>query len=392
MKFLRSTLALAWTALFATAAAAQTESIVYSFPSGAGLYSRLYEDTAGAIYGAEYNGPKGDGAIYQLVEKKGVWKKNQLVAFTRTNGKNPFGGLEQDPSGVLYGTTFGGGTGGSGTVFSLTEGHGRHWSQDVIHDFVRSDGSELESNIVIGKTGALFGTATEGGSANCGTIYELAEAQGTWTETTLYTFKGGQDGCYPEAGLHTATQEGTLYGSTVIGGTYNQGTVFQFQESNGVWTKTILHQFTGGDDGGYPKDMDVDGGANIYGIAFVGGTSKDGLLFVLSSQEQWQETVIHNFAGGSDGNDHIGVHFDRKNNTLYGTTTLGGSGNAGTVFQFTGSGDNWEETILHSFGTSANDGVNPWARPIVDQATGALYGTTLNGGTQGGGTVWIVTP
>jgi uncharacterized repeat protein (TIGR03803 family) len=232
---------LAGGAAFATAAAAQSESVIYSFPTHSGAYSRLYEDATGALYGSEAYRPGKKGSIYQLTEKKGVWIERPLFEFDGSDGKNPLGGLVQDSSGALYGTTMHGGTSNLGTVFALAPAGSKQWSESVILDFDGGNGRTPDSNLIIGKTGALFGTASSGGTANCGTVFELAQSGNSWTETTLYNFQGGSDGCEPLGGLHLGSTEGTLYGTTEYGGADNLGTVFLVKEVHGQWKEQLLY-------------------------------------------------------------------------------------------------------------------------------------------------------
>ena len=115
-------------------------------------------------------------------------------------------------------------------------------------------------------------------------------------------------------------------------------------------------------------------------------------MFQLSRPvRKWQYDVIYNFACGNDGVSPVGIHLDNVTDTLYGTTSLGGAHGVGTLFKLVSSGGKWTETVLHDFGRGP-DGAYPESRPIVDQQTGLLYGTTYRGGNQDGGTVYSVTP
>jgi uncharacterized repeat protein (TIGR03803 family) len=287
-----------------------------------------------------------------------------------------------------------GGSYGLGTLYSLALVNGV-WNATDLHDFTGgSDGDEPDGDLLMDKTtGAFYGTASSGGgSSGCGTVFELAESGGTWTFTTLYSFQGGSDGCIPEVALHEEGKKpGTLFGTTTYGGTANAGTVFELAETNGLWTESVLYTFTGGNDGGNPFDIAVDQEGNVYGVASSGGAYSAGAVFELSKlHRKWQQSVLYSFKGGTDGGDPVGIHLEHSTGTLFGTTQSGGTKDAGTVFKLVPNGDSWTESLLHSFGTKG-DGLYPATGPTEDPRTGVLYGTTVDGGRHGGGTVYTIT-
>jgi uncharacterized repeat protein (TIGR03803 family) len=206
---------------------------------------------------------------------------------------------------------------------------------------------------------------------------------------------------------------GNLYGVTIAGGNGcpgGCGTVFELTPSNGGWTESVLYSFAGGNDGASPEAVLVmDRAGNLYGTTTAGGDQSCqqggcGTVFELTPAGggQWQESVLHAFAGGKkDGAQPIfnaDVILDKVGN-LYGTTELGGKYNLGTVFELTpAQAGGWTETLLHSF-RGIPDGQGPAAGLAL--VGGVLYGTTysggkvcqLRGGAAGGcGTVFQVTP
>ena len=326
-----------------------------------------------------------------------------LHSFTNngTDGIVPDGGVIFDGAGNLYGTTFEGGTSSEGTVYELTPAGGGGWTEKVLHSFDQNgtDGSFPAASLIFDSAGNLYGTTTSGGTYTKGTVFELTPAAGgTWTEKVLYSFNGnGTDGYAPYSGL-VFDSAGNLYGTAYYGGTYSRGTVFELTpQAGGTWTEQVLHSFGNGTDASAPfAGLTFDTAGNLYGTTEVGGTSGGcapygcGTVFELTPQSGggWTERVVYSFANnGTDGTvPKAGVTFDAAGN-VYGTTYQGGTYNLGALFELTpAAGGTWTEQVLHNFG-NGTDGAYPYARLIFDTA-GNLYGTTYQGGSYGGGTVF----
>jgi uncharacterized repeat protein (TIGR03803 family) len=206
----------------------------------------------------------------------------------------------------------------------------------------------------------------------------------------LHKFKSG-DGADPLTSL-TLDGAGNLYGTTPRGGGGNCappcGTVFQLvANSDGTWTENLLHQFSGGSDGENPlAGVIFDAAGNLYGTTSAGGFNDPccGTVFELAhnSDGSWTKSVLYNFKGGSDGDMPMSnLIFDGAGN-LYGTTDIGGSGGRGTVFQLVPhSNGRWTESVLYNFCSVQNcsDGSFPIAG-LTSDAAGNLYGTTSMGG------------
>jgi uncharacterized repeat protein (TIGR03803 family) len=213
-------------------------------------------------------------------------------------------------------------------------------------------------------------------------------------EQVLYTFTGGTDGAYPYAGL-VSDSNGRLYGTTTSGGAYGCGVVFEVSQSNaGAWVQTVLHQFNPGVlDGCSPfAELTVDSAGNLYGTTQYGGSSNSGTVFeVQPGPSGWNEKILHNFgATSTDGiNPYGGVILDKAGN-LFGTTYYCGKYSAGTVFKLVKqSNGTWPERIIHHFNYTA--GGEPRSTLAVD-SVGRLYGTTEYGGAYQHGTVFRMTP
>lgn len=377
-------------------AAAATEQVLSSFAYNEPEGRLLFHE--GALYGTAV---QADGQVFKLIQSGGSWKRSPILKFDYLDGSQPYNGLISDSRRHLYGVTHIGGKFGSGIVFELSYSvSGGSWTEQVLYSFTGGgDGQQPYCDLIMDSSGNLYGTTFEGGSGYYGTVFELSYSGGSWNEQVLYSFKGGSDAAYPEAGLHLDSS-GVLYGTTVSGGAYNSGTVFELSQSGGVWTESVLHSFGGSGDGTFPYSVLVQSPkGKLFGTTESGGASGNGTVFELTqSGGVWTETVLYSFKGGSDGaNPYDGLHWGRTG-TLYGTTDYGGGsihctygpGGCGTVFELTQSDGLWSETVLHSFG-ARGDGQNPYAAVILDKS-GNLYGTTLHGGAYRRGTVWEVTP
>ena len=315
-------------------ASSGAETILYSFGATSGLTrAGVVMDSAGNLYGTIPSGPTNDGVVYKL-SPEGT--QTILHAFTGPpDGSTPFAGVILDSAGNVYGTTFGGGASFDGTVYEVdTAGN-----ETVLYSFQGgADGTEPQAGLVRDSSGNLYGTMTNGGTANEGQVYEVAA---TGQKSVLYSFPAMADGAIPLSGL-IGDAEGNFYGTTWSGGTWNAGIVYKLTRSG---DETVLYTFTGGADGGKPLgNLARDSAGNLYGTTFSGGGG-EGVVYRLDPAGQ--ETVLHAFGGsgtGLDGGPEGGVILDSAGN-LYGTTSGGGEG-FGTVFQLDPAGN---QTVLFSF-------------------------------------------
>ncbi len=342
----------------APAAAAQTVKTLLSF-SGTESIAALIFDSAGNLYGT--TGDQYEPSLISVWELSpnadGTWTEN--VLWTSTGGTEPLNiraGVIFDSSGNLYGTSLYGGAFGCGTVFELIHNSDGSWTESNINDFTCTNGSFVGGGLVFDKAGNLYGTTGLGGTSNVGVVFQLVpNGNGTWTENVLHNFTGGSDGGYPGLGVLVFDSAGNLYG-TAAGGALGDcdvnnpgcGTVFKMSpKANGTWSFKVLHSFTGGNDGGVP----------VFGLTF-----------------------------------------DKAGN-LYSTTDVGGQYGYGNVLELVAhSNGAYSERVLHQF-RDGGDGAGPFAGVIFD-AAGNLYGTTRNGGDKqcfnspddGCGIVWELTP
>ena len=387
-----------------------SENVLYNFNVGSDPklpYAGVVFDKAGNLYGTtEFGGTYNQGTVFEIIpNSNGSWSESVLYNFTGAeDGAQPYASLVFDSSGNLYGTTnFGGSSNctlGCGTVFELTPGSSG-WTESVLYAFTgASDGREPYARLLFDASGNLYGTSLLGGnigsacSSGCGTVFKLTRGSSGWTESVLYAFDGAADGASPYDGL-AFDAAGNLYG-TVFAGASGYGAVFKLVPGTSTWTESVVHAFAGGSDGEYPYgDLILDAAGNLYGTAYQGGTLGYGVVFELrpGSKAGWRERLIHTFADAPAGNPVAGLVEDSAGN-LYGTTMLGKSqtactGGCGTVFKLApASTGGWTFSVVHVFGRAA-DGYHPTGDLILD-ATGNLYGTTQAGGAQGSGMVFEI--
>jgi uncharacterized repeat protein (TIGR03803 family) len=351
--------------------------------------------------------------VITLILASSAWAANKeeiLYTFTGGNdGGDPAAQLIFDSSGNAYGTTVVGGTSNFGTVFKLTPHANGKWTETVLYSFLgEADGKNPYGGVTIDAKGDLYGTTVSGGREGicdgdgCGTVFKLTRSGDSWTESTLYRFRGGTEGFGPGGGV-VFDRSGNLYGTTPDGGSVNGcygsgcGVVYELRPAkSGLWKQKVIHTFTGGNDGatGSLGLLLVDKSGNLYGLAELGGAHGQGTAFELSpaSGGKWKISVLDGFKGVPHAGFPYGGLISDATGSLYGTTYYGGANGLGSVFKLTlGTNGKWSEGVLYSFKTGT-DGNSPTSTLVFD-GQGNLYGTTSAGGdANGDGTVFKLTP
>jgi uncharacterized repeat protein (TIGR03803 family) len=276
-------------------------------------------------------------------------------------------------SNTLYGTTVNGGTSSKGTVFAVNiDGTGF----TNLHSFtaVGTDGSQSQAGLIL-SSNTLYGTTYGGGSTH-GIVFAI-NTDGTGF-TNLYTFTGGSDGGNPVAALTLSGN--TLYGTANGGGISQNGTVFAVNTDGTGFTN--LHSFTGGSGGRKPAGCLTLSGNTLYGTTQFSGSGNGGTIFKVSIFGT-DFTNLYSFSASTDGfSSRAGLVL--SGSALYGTTSLGGSSNGGTVFAVNTDGTGFIK--LHNFTETNGDGGGPYDELIL--SNNILYGTASQGGTSGHGTVF----
>jgi uncharacterized repeat protein (TIGR03803 family) len=315
-----------------------------------------------------------------------LWQFGSLS--NNADGNTPFlAGLVEGCDGDFYGTTSRGGTNTYlGTVYKITSAGTLTplWQFGSLPN--DADGISPSAGLLQGSDGTFYGTTSEGGTNNPilgaggGTVFKITPAG---TLTPLWQFgslSNNADGRGPSGALVQGS-DGNFYGTTLGGGTYGMGTVFQITPAG---TLTPLWQFTGGADGQFPGAGLVQGiDGSFYGTTPSGGTHGNGTVFKITSAGTltplWQFGSLSNNA---DGGGPSGPLIQGSDGNFYGTTAL----IFGSVFRITPAGTLtplWEFSSLSNFAY----GVGPKAG-LVQGSDGSFYGTTAFGGTNSQGTVF----
>jgi uncharacterized repeat protein (TIGR03803 family) len=389
------------------------ETILYTFegpPNGSkptdGSYpmSPLVADTGGALYGTTTLG--GDdrlcneqcGTVFKLTKSGAGYTESILYSFQGGNdGAVPVGSVILDGSGNLFGATSSAGSGhcgnhplgGCGTVYELTptpSGYVEH----LIYTFQGGrDGDYPQSGLVADPEGALYGTTLYGGGTpcaggqGCGTVYKLTPHGSAYDETIIHRFHG-RDGYLPAAGL-ALDGAGALYGTTMFGGPPPRGTgcgtggtVFKLTPDGVAYRQRVVHAFQcspgDGADPVAPVVLDADG--ELYGTTEYGGSEACnpgcGTIFQLApTGSRYRERILHGFQGGADGKwPTVGPVLDSRGELF------GADGYFGYIYELVPHGTGFRYGVYYPYvyGNGAP------AAPLLVDPSGALYGTSLNGG------------
>ena len=301
-------------------------------------------DDSGNLYGTTASGGThyNNGNAFVLKPNASGWIESVFYNFGGRYG-SPQSGLVRDPAKNLYGAAdslyeLSPKDGGRWTERMLYQFHPQHGK-----DGTDGDGSDVP--LVLDGSGNLYGATSGGGnysqckvfSDGCGTVFELLpEGGGKWKEHVLYRFaQSSDDGQRPMAGV-VRDVHGNLYGTTSQGGKYQNGTIYELiRDKAGHWQEKILYSFRDVGDGGMPGPVIVDGHGNLYGTAGGGGGDCScGVIFKLApvANGGWKYTVLHHFSGADGGQPWAGLTFGRKGE-IYGTTSSGGKHLYGVAFE-----------------------------------------------------------
>lgn len=387
-------------------AQAQTYTVLHAFRAtdGALPYATPTMDKGRNVYGTTYNYVKGYnwGTVWRVAFHGSGWTFSELLAFPGGYASYPFGGVTFGPDGALYGGTEG--SFGKGVIYRVAPpptfcgSVSCSWSYTELYQYAGSgDGVYMEGDLVFDAAGNIYGTSYGGGQYGGGTVFKLTPTGGGWTKTVLHDFGNGIDGSGPWSGL-VFDKAGNLYGTTREGGNltctykYGCGTVYRLTPSGDSWTESVIYYFHGQSDGSaIYAPLIVDDAGNLYGSASAQGPNNGGTVFELSpSGGGWTFNLLYAFdySGYAPWPGPHGKLVMDPTGDLYGVTSLdggeNGGENSGTIFKLAPSSGAYVYSTLYTFCSqpSCIDGYGPLGG-LARDANGNLYGTTSSGGDTG---------
>jgi uncharacterized repeat protein (TIGR03803 family) len=370
--------------------AASAYSVLYSFGAfdGDGIQpvGGLIQGVDGALYGTTVSGGGEDssGSIFRLSANGSDYAQLYLFSAEEGDAGDPRAAFVQGADGALYASSSAGGAYGDGTLFRInTDGT----DETILFHFSRGGGDgKAPTDLLLGSDGRLYGTTSGGGAVGAGTVFSLSTNGLAYTILHSFTDRdGGGDGAVPLAGL-VQTRDGVLFGTTSKGGTEDYGTIFRIGADGGNYA--VVRSFSGANGGAVNPCATLIQGVDgeLYGTTLDGGGGGAGAVFTIHTDGTGY-AVLHDFLG-DDGAGPNGV-IQGRDGALYGTALFGGADGRGAIFRLATNGSGF--SLLHDFAGGTNDGSNPQAS-LAQGLDGTLYGTTLNGGTTGLGTVFKLNP
>ncbi len=386
--------------LASVVAQAQTLTVLHNLTGGIGGDTPLAGvtlDQQGRIYGTtEFGGSHQNGMVYRLAREGEGWVFSPIYSFgsQQDDGNDPIARVLFWPQCLLYGTTSLGGIQNKGTVFSLQPPPTAckavlcPWVETVLYRFTggADGGVPFFGDLTFDQVGNIYGTTVNSGNSGSGVVFKLTRSGSGWTESVLWNFTGQSDGGSPYAGV-IFDQAGNLYGTTSSGGANGLGAVYELSPTQSGWSETTLYSFTS-DTGPGAGGLVMDAHGNLFGMT--GGVDDStNVAFELTPQNgSWSFSVLQMF-GEQEATPDVGPTLDSQGN-LYGPLPTGGDDRVGEIFKLTPSGNQWTYSPFYQF-VGCIDGCFPFGAVTFD-ASGNMYGTTSDGGTGGYGTLWEITP
>lgn len=354
---------------------AWTFTTIYSFTNsnpGSVPWGGVDTDYKGNIYGTLRDGgigcpypDDGCGLVFKLkppsLPKRPTWTLTTLYRFQGgADGAHPLADTLVDAHGNVLGTTVIGGRNDGGTIYKINP-NGKYVFRATA---IPSIASQVVFGLTTNPKGGYYSAAREGGAYGAGSVFSIS-TKGTLK--AIYSFSGNNMDGAP-SGPVTVDRNRNIVGVDSAG-TNGQGEVYRISPRD---IKTSIYSFNGSPDGSDPRGkLYIDKTGNIFGVTSSGGNTNNGTIFKISND--FSEIVLHSFAGTDGANPYSGLIGDGRGN-MYGTTVNGGSFNAGTVFKITSAGD---FQVLHHFGSVQDDGFHPYGLLTFD-SDGGLIGTTSN--------------
>jgi uncharacterized repeat protein (TIGR03803 family) len=377
--------------------------------------SGLLKASDGNFYGTtKQGGATLYGTIFR-VTTAGVRTTLHVFALNASEGITPTGPLIQASDGAIYGTTSAGGVSAAGTVYKMA----LDGTFTVLHRFTETDPNDGKAplgGIIQASDGNFYGTTSLGGANLDGTAFKMTSAG---VVTVIHSFDANVDGSIPEGALVQASDT-NLYGTTSDGGTDNVGTIFRLTTSGAV---TVIHQFDSNGDGSSSTGLVQGNNGNLYGtsryvpfqISLAGsytaypflvapgssnngfgplikgsdgnfyGTVQAGFLgngisgsdgFLFEMTPAGVSTALH-FFNGLDGGGPNGPMVQTSDGSFYGATTSGGFHSRGSIFKlgFATLTSSAAYSVVHDFSV---DHFSSGPQALLQNSAGTIYGRTTN--------------
>jgi len=326
--------------------------------------------------GGSSSGSSG-GSSSSVTSTYSIYKSMNAVATDATGPQSTL----VEVNGIFYGTTESGGSANLGTVFSVNSS----LQITVIHSFAGgTDGANPFASLVVARDGNLWGTTTNGGSSNYGTVFKIALSSGTPTYSQVHVFLSS-NGANPYGGLIQGTGTDTaFYGTTSLGGTSNLGTVYKITL---LGQESVIYSFDGTNGSNPQSTLIKDSNGDMYGTTSNGGLNSTGTVFKITTSGV--PTLLYTFGtNANDGTNPEGSLLLASDGKLYGTTSTGGLNSLGTLFSLSTSGANYQ--VIHAFAGPTADGSKPYGNLV--EISSAIYGTTQLGGSYDLGSIYSLKP
>ena len=320
-----------------------------------------------------------------------------LVTFNNTDGSNPRAKLVLDGNGNLFGTAFQSGAHGAGNVFEIQmTPMGYAATPTILYSFNFSDGALPYSGVALDPNGDLFGTTLQGGSGDQGTVFEIPKTSGQYSAsiTPLASFSG-TNGAYPYA-EPIIDSSGDVFGTTLGGGANGDGIIYEIARTiSGYAPAVTLLSFNGTDGSAPVAPLIEDADGNLFGTTSSGGANGYGTIFeIMNTAGSYGSTpmTLASFTGPF-GSPYSGLIFDSKGD-LFGTTIPNGFNMPGSptqnggVFELAKTANGYAASPTFLVTFDDTDGGSPVG--IIADANGNLFGTTAVGGANDHGTIFEI--
>ncbi|MCE3228112.1 MAG: C-terminal target protein [Bacteroidetes bacterium] len=347
---------------------------------GAVPYGTLMQASNGFIYGLTTSGgTSGNGTLFQFDPTNNTLLKkfNFNGSVSQAKGSLPYGALVEASNGKLYGMAKNGGINNFGTLFEYNPANDSCLKK---LDFNGGNGKWPFGSLINATTGKLYGMTWQGGNSNKGLLYQYDVATSTYS--VIYNF--GAVGEYPN-GTPMQALNGKLYGVTATGGLKNKGVFFEFDLTLGTYAKKFdfNHALHGANPFGV---LCMANNNKMYGLTYAGGEYNNGVLYEY-------DYVTQTFAKKADFNGTLtGINpsegvIQAGNGKLYGLTYMSGTNNGGTIFEY----DISTNTLTKKIDLAGASGSNPYGN-LLEASNAKLYGLTVVGGTANAGVLFEYDP